>query len=113
MPTRQEMDELLNPANCSWTWTEENGVNGFRVTSLISGHTDASIFIPAAGCLLELEGRDGAGEYGQYWTKSLVSDNSARAWARNFYDGSQNEALDDNWFDNDRCYGLTVRAVKE
>ena len=113
MPTRQEMDELLNPANCSWTWTEENGVNGFRVTSLISGHTDASIFIPAAGCLLELEGRDGAGEYGQYWTRSLVSDNSARAWARNFYDGSQNEALDDNWFDNDRCYGLTVRAVKE
>ena len=30
MPTAAEQDELRN--NCTWTWTTQNGVNGYKVT---------------------------------------------------------------------------------
>ena len=43
MPTKVEMEELLN--NCTWTWTTQNGVNGMRVI----GPNGNSIFLPAAG----------------------------------------------------------------
>jgi hypothetical protein len=45
MPTRAEQDELRN--NCTWTWTTQNGVNGYKVT----GTNGNSIFLPAAGYL--------------------------------------------------------------
>ena len=47
IPTVEEFQELLD--NCTWKWTKLNGVKGFKVTSNIEGHTDKSIFIPAAG----------------------------------------------------------------
>ena len=40
MPTRDEMDELIN--NCTWKWTQINGVNGYQVT----GKNENSIFLP-------------------------------------------------------------------
>ena len=47
MPTDMERAELRN--NCTWTWTTQNGVNGYRVTSNKTGYTDKSIFLPATG----------------------------------------------------------------
>ena len=47
MPTEEEQEELRK--NCTWTWTTENGVNGYRVTSNKAEYTDRSIFLPAAG----------------------------------------------------------------
>ena len=47
MPTMTEIQELLD--NCSIVRTQENGVNGRRFTSRITGYTDKSIFLPAAG----------------------------------------------------------------
>ena len=44
MPTDAEWMELKN--NCTWTWTTQNGINGYKVTSNKNG---ASIFLPAAG----------------------------------------------------------------
>lgn len=44
MPTEAEMSELKE--NCTWTWTTQNGVEGFLVKSKINGNT---IFLPAAG----------------------------------------------------------------
>ena len=46
MPTKEEQDELRT--ECTWTWTTQNGVNGYLVTSNKSGYTDKSIFLPAA-----------------------------------------------------------------
>ena len=46
LPTRAEFKELLDEENCTWEWTTQSGVNGYRVTSKING---ASIFLPAAG----------------------------------------------------------------
>ena len=99
MPTRAEQDELRN--NCTWTWTTENGVNGYKVTSKTNGN---SIFLPAAG------DRDGTsvgsvGSYGRYWSSSLYESNPYSAYSLYFDSG------DVRWNGNDRYGGHTVRAV--
>ena len=65
MPTIAEQEELTD--HCTWTWTTQYGVNGYKVTSKKNGR---SIFLPAAGY------RSGsslyeAGSYGIYWSSSL------------------------------------------
>ena len=44
MPTKDEMQELID--NCIWEWTQINGINGYKATSKINNN---SIFLPAAG----------------------------------------------------------------
>ena len=72
MPTKDELDELLNTDNCTWTESVSNGVKGYLVTSKKEGFTDKSIFIPCAG-----DRHDGshnnAGSIGYYWTSSIVT----------------------------------------
>ena len=72
MPTKAEQDELCN--NCTWTWTTQNGVNGYKVT----GPNGNSIFLPAASCMEE-GSLYNAGSGGSYWSSSLdtVSPNNA------------------------------------
>ena len=65
MPSREEFDELIQ--NCTWTWTTQNDVNGFLVTSNKPGYTDRSIFLPAAG-LRSLSELRLSGDIGFYWT---------------------------------------------
>ena len=43
MPTKEEMNELMD--KCTWEWTQISNINGYKVTG-INGN---SIFIPAAG----------------------------------------------------------------
>ena len=69
MPTKAEQDELHN--NCTWTWTTQNGVNGYKVTSNSNGN---SIFLPAAGHRYQSSLYD-AGSYGDYWSSSLKTNN--------------------------------------
>ena len=100
MPTKEEQDELLN--NCTWEWTTQNGVNGYKVTA----PNGNSIFLPAAGA------RSGAGVYrrgsdGYYWSSSLVSDYSGSAYLLYFDSGYY------CWHGNYRCYGLSVRPVSK
>ena len=47
MPTLAEVTTLIN--NSTWTWTAEDGVPGYRVTSTVVGYENNSIFLPAAG----------------------------------------------------------------
>lgn len=66
MPTREELEELIDSNNCNWTWTTQNGVKGYKVTSL---KNYKSLFLPAPGyrfSILCLEGTDGL-----YWSSSL------------------------------------------
>ena len=102
MPTKAEQDELRN--KCSWTWTAQNGVNGYRVT----GPNGNSIFLPAVGY------RSGTSVYiggydGFYWSSSLSSNFSLYACLLDFYDDSylneSNKSL--------RSYGFSVRPVTE
>ena len=66
MPTYAEWDELIN--NCTWTWTTQNGVNGYLVT----GPNDNSILLPAAGNKYE-DVIYGVGLVGAYWSSCLYS----------------------------------------
>ena len=49
LPTKDQMEELMNDAYCDWTWETINGISGYRVTGKASGYTNNSIFLPAAG----------------------------------------------------------------
>ena len=100
MPTSAEQDELRN--KCSWTWTTQNGVNGYRVT----GPNGNSIFLPAAGdrygTFVNLRGDNGV-----YCSSSLISYNSSLAYVLSFYD------VNFDWENYYRKFGLSVRPVSE
>ena len=71
MPTQEEMAELLT--SCQWTWIADyngTGIPGFRVTSLMEGFEDQSIFLPAAGYTSHV-GPQYAKYNGSYWSATL------------------------------------------
>lgn len=98
MPTKAEQDELRN--NCTWDWTIQNGVNGYKVT----GPNGNSIFLPAAGYMDEGSLRS-AGSYGYYWSGSLDTDGPYCACLVSF----ESDYVD--WYSNGRYWGYTVRPV--
>ncbi len=102
MPTDAEWTELRE--QCTWTWTAQNGVNGYQVASKTNGN---SIFLPAAGF------RDGnaapyvAGRRGYYGSSSLLENSSTDVWIVTF----NHEKVER---DNDkRNKGLSVRPVQD
>jgi hypothetical protein len=99
MPTHDELTELM--VKCTWTWTTQNDVKGYKVTSKTNGR---SIFLPAAGycygsSLLY------AGSYGYYWSSSLFADYPGRAGYVRFGSSSV------DWDYSYRYYGQSVRPV--
>ncbi|MBR3871427.1 MAG: InlB B-repeat-containing protein, partial [Paludibacteraceae bacterium] len=68
-PSANEFSTLMNPNFTKWTWTTQNGVNGYKVTSLINGN---SIFLPAAGMYKD-SNTIGVGTYGYYWTDYIYT----------------------------------------
>ena len=100
LPTKAELEELKN--KCTWRWTTQNGVNGYKVT----GPNGNSIFLPAAG---DCNGSslDRAGEGGCYWGSSPYESNSNYAYYLYFNSGNQSVY----WLN--RYYGLSVRPVSE
>ena len=103
MPTEDELDELR--FNCIWTWTTQNGVNGYNV----EGPSGASIFLPAAG-YRDGSSLDDAGSDGYYWS-STPYEYSGNYGACNlsFYSGSH-YMTDHNYY---RYYGQSVRSILE
>ena len=101
MPTKNELNELIN--NCTWTWTIQNGVNGYNV----EGPNGNSIFLPAAGCRYG-SSLNNAGGYGYYWSSSPYEDGDYRAYF--FYLDSVSRSV---YNDGLRFYGLSVRPVLE
>lgn len=72
MPTKQEFDGLNN--NCDWTWTTQNGVNGYAVRGR-GAYASNSIFLPAAGYCYGTS-LNVSGSNGYYWSSVPNSDNS-------------------------------------
>lgn len=99
MPTKAERDELRN--NCTWTWTTQNGVKGYKVTSKNNGN---SIFLPAAG-YRNGTSVDDVGSGGYYWSSSLYEGFPRDAYNLYFYSGNV------VWYGSSRNLGHTVRAV--
>ncbi|MBQ0023378.1 MAG: hypothetical protein KBT29_09100 [Prevotellaceae bacterium] len=100
MPTYNQKEELR--IYCIWSWTTQNGVNGYKVASMKNGN---SIFLPAAG------NRNGnslysAGSKGVYWTSTLTFTNCAR-----YLGFDSNKVEDGRSTAYSRSCGLPVRAV--
>ena len=73
MPTGAEMDELRR--ECKWTWTEENGVKGYRVSGKKEGFENNTIFLPVNAFNDSAAiARGQYPEYGLYWSSSLSHD---------------------------------------
>ena len=97
MPTVDEIRELRD--NCTWTWTTQDGVNGYQV----DGPNGNAIFLPASGC----RGKSGlseAGTKGYYW--SLSTDNSFCAHMVHLASGVT------VWNNFYRFLGFSVRPVR-
>ena len=101
MPTDAEWVELID--KCNWTWTTQNGVNGYKVAAT-NGN---SIFLPAAGCR-GYTYLDFADFRGNYWSSSLYSDGPSNAWFVRF----SSTDVDDR-ISSSRCNGRSVRPVSE
>ena len=99
MPTDAELTELRE--QCTWTWTSQNGVNGYKVTSKSNGN---SIFLPAAGYRGDSWLGD-AGSNGYYWSSSLYTDDPLYARIVRFESGYVNRS------GYNRSLGLSVRPV--
>ena len=100
MPTCDELNELRN--NCTWTWTTQNGVNGYKVT----GTNGNSIFLPAAGdrygsSLLN------AGSEGEYLSSAPGESKSYGAYYLSFDSSDHSMDL------GNRGSGRSVRPVLE
>ena len=99
MPTDAEITELRE--QCTWRWTCQNGVNGYEVTSKKNGK---SIFLPAAGYLLD-DALDYAGSRGSYYSTSLNTDEPNDAYGLYIDSGSVYR------YSHHRWHGLPVRPV--
>lgn len=101
MPTKTEMQELID--KCTWKWTKQNGVKGYKVTSKTNGN---SIFLPAAGSCggfpLYYARRNGI-----YWSSTPLESSSIDAYY--LYFGSGNHFMSYHG----RDYGQSVRPVLE
>ena len=107
MPTKAEIEELTNSANCTWTWTSQttssgSTINGYKVTSVKNGN---SIFLPASGVrnngdiLLR-------GSRGYYRSSTLYPSDSNLACY--IYISSD---VCNSSYGCDRSWGLSVRPV--
>lgn len=75
LPTKADWEELMDPANCFWSWDIQNGVQGM----LVKGPNVNTIFIPADGYYAKgyvLQ----QNEYGAYWTADAVESTPGSSW---------------------------------
>ena len=103
VPTYAELMEFLQ--NTDSEWTRQNGVWGRLFTSKVPGHTDKSIFLPAAGHR-EFTTTDEEGTHGYYWTSECVA---SGIWSLAHFYYLHSGTVDDSKCD--RCYGRMVRPV--
>ena len=103
IPSLRDIAELYD--KCEWVWTELNGINGCIITSKVDGHTDCSIFLPAAGCIYQSD-RINFGFSGQYWSSALYRDNSRNAIITTFDSNRRYK-----YIPHPRFIGMPIRPV--
>ena len=102
MPSPAQIQELINTANTTSTWTTQNGVNGRLFTS--TKDTSKSIFIPAAGYAWDGSVLFSGGD-GLVWSSMLSTDSVDSGQSLGFDSGYV------NLFYYSRYNGLSVRGV--
>ena len=103
MPTREELEALVNDKNCTCTWTTQNSVAGLLCTGKEgTAYASNSVFLPAAGyCINGFVNFRGL--YGDYW--SSTPDGSGDASDLHFASDLQGVV------NFNRSCGCSVRAV--
>lgn len=103
LPTNAEATELKTQCRWEWVWTTDDGMGGYKVTSLTNGN---SIFLPAAGYRMD-DILEGAESFGYYSSSTLDTDEPINALGLFFHWWS-------GVFDKDgRCFGFSIRPVRE
>lgn len=74
MPTKNEWNELQE--HCVWTWTDDYNQTGVAGYVVASKSSDASLFLPAAGCRYANQINE-KGVHGYYWSSSLFTNHSS------------------------------------
>lgn len=103
MPSLEQQQELID--NCTWQWTQRNGVNG----SLVTGPNGNTMFLPAAASYWG-DSLIGSGRGGYYWSRTL--DPTGPYDACYLFFGSNSLGYHYYCIDNFRFSGHTVRAVR-
>ena len=96
------MKELID--KCTWTWTTQNGVNGYNV----KGPNGNSIFLPAAG-YRGGSSLSSAGSFGTFWS-STPRDDSYDYGAYNLGFDGDGQGMS---YGSRRYFGHSVRPVVE
>ena len=104
LPTKNELDELLNEKYCRWQWVKQNGVSGYKVTSKNNGNT---IFFPASGYYKGTQLKDKSA-FGAYWSSNRSDGNSDGAYGLSL---KKDVKPFTSWFYTSN--GLPVRPVSE
>ncbi len=104
MPTKQELSNLNN--KCDWTWTTQNGVNGYIVCGR-DDYASVSIFLPAAGWGYE-DHPASVGSGGWYW--SSVPYSTYHALSLHFESDYHSTVYNANRYDRSR--GRSVRPIQ-
>jgi len=106
MPSIEQFNELIDSVYTTAVWTTFNGVVGYQITSIVSGYTDNSIFLPAAGCYNDTS-LSISTWYGCYWSRTLNTGLPNVAWFLDFWGGVIRSSVYDNRFS-----GRSVRPVR-
>ena len=101
LPTKLEMEELVN--NTTFSWTTVKGVSG----GLFTATNGSSIFLPAAGFYNVTSNTSMGTDAGYYWSSTEVSGEVGQA------SGMKINSTDSRIKDINKIYGFTVRLVKD
>jgi len=104
VPTKAELESLLNTTYVTQVWTTQNGTNGLLFTDNATGN---SIFLPAAGYRnFDVGTLSNVNMGGYYWSSTEQSDNGAYYLV--LYNGNV-ASLDSN----NKTFGFSIRPVKD
>ena len=106
MPTLSELRELIDEKYVTMEWTTENGVNGYRITSIVKGFEGNNIFLPAAG-YYDYNTIRYTGEKGDYWSSTLYGDHDVSNNVGYIYFDSTKMS----WWEEQPWNGLPIRPV--
>ena len=105
LPTKAQIEELLDGNNTTSEWTTLNNVNGRWFTSKNNG---GKVFLPAAGSrsVVTNNSVQACGVIGGYWSSVVQSDDNAYCL------GFQPSDIGPSVF-NPKRFGASVRLVKD
>ena len=104
MPSQEQFSELINSTYTTTELTTRKGIEGLLITSKSNG---MSIFLPAAGNIIDNNHNVGGGaNYGFYWSRSLDKNHPYSSYVLIF---SANSVGMNSY---DRSFGLSVRPVR-